>query len=188
MTTPHKFFQKLFEENDKVINSYKTYDFLTMSPQETSFLSNLSIITRYKSFLRNYLTKVDIKEIDKKAYIDIYKPCLTYNEYITYNLIHDKMEESAKNILQFFAGINIVAYIFFIARRPVDTSLVKDMTRAVIATTLFSYGVHRYNRREYSRGISEIYLGLSDRLNKFPELKHTENNNLLTEEDLSDDE
>ena len=80
MTTTKTFFEKVFNEGDKIAPHYKNYDFSAIPDYERRFLSKLAYVSRYKSALKNFLLKDSLRTHDKENFIVLYGKTLTYQE------------------------------------------------------------------------------------------------------------
>ena len=188
MTTAEKFFEKLFLEGSKAENSYKNYNFRKLSDEERSFLNELTIISRYKKFFINFFTnKKSVKTNSKKDYIDIYKQNLTYKELISYNILIEDKTNSQYNSLYLFAGLLISSYLFFVIRST-NISLKREMPYVFLFSGLGTYGYYKYKNLNFKNEIDSIYDTLSNRLNRFPELKASKNDIYSTELIMEDDD
>jgi len=54
MTTSQHFFLKLFDKNEKAKIYYKDLNFNQFSSQELKFLQNLSILSKYKDYIKEF--------------------------------------------------------------------------------------------------------------------------------------
>ena len=188
MTTSEKFFEKLFSEGKKAENSYINYNLRKLSNEERSFLNELSFITKYKHFFINLLTnKKSVKTSSKKDYIDIYKQNLTYKEMISYNILIEDKTNTQYNSLYIFAGIFLSTYLVFIIRSS-NISLRKEVPYIFLFSGLGTYGYYKYKNYNFKNEIDLLYETLSNRLNRFPELKNNRKEIYSTELDDDIDE
>jgi len=183
MTTPNKFFEKIFNENDKVIDSefYKSQTFLNYTNQELKFLSYLSIYSKYKDFLRNYLTNRKVRNDEKKNYLDIYRQTMSYEEYIQFNTINDKMRVCYENLLYLFGSIFAISYIFYTYRSPSIYLKGKETSKCILAASIITYINYKYNHIYYSSQLDIIYRNLSKRINDNPDMKLRPNKDFFEE-------
>jgi len=184
MTTSNKFFEKMFNENDKICNNnfYKTQTFVNYSQEEKQFLKYLSFYTKYKSFIRNYLTNRNVRNTDKKNYLEIYKQTLTYEEYIRYNTICDNMKVSYENNSFIFGTIFISGYLIMTYLSK-GVYLSGRITSSIfLLSFLSSYFYYKVQHTIYSKELNDIYLNISQRLNDNPELKLRPNTDYFDEE------
>ena len=81
MTTSQHFFLKLFDKNEKAKIYYKDLNFNQFSSQELKFLQNLSILSKYKDYIKKFFETMRVKNDEKRNYI------LSYNLTIKLNYI-----------------------------------------------------------------------------------------------------
>lgn len=188
MTTSNKFFEKIFKENDKVSNSdfYKSQTFVDYSPEEINFLKYLSFYSKYKGFIRNYLVNRNVRNADKKNYLEIYKQTMSYDEYIKYNTITDDLRVSYENNFFIFGSIFAFGYLFLTFRSSGIYIGGKDSFKLFFLSFFSSYGYYKYNYVKYSKDLDEIYLGVVKRLNENPHLKLRPNTDYFDEESDGD--
>ena len=184
MTTSNKFFEKIFDENDKINNSefYITQTFVDYSNEEIKFLKYLSVYSKYKSSIRNYLVNRNVRNTDKKNYLDIYRQTLTYEEYIKYNTICDKLRISYENNFFIFGSIFTIGYLIFTFRSPTIYIGGKDTSKILLLSLISSYSYYKYNYMNYSHELDNIYRSVSKRLNDNPNLKLRPNTDYFEED------
>ena len=189
MTTSNKFFDKIFIEGDKVSNSdfYKTQTFVDYSKEENTFLRHLSFFSKYKSTIRNYLVNRNVRDTDKKNYLEIYKQTLTYEEYIKYNTICDNLSIAYQNNLYIFGTIFAAGYLLLTFTSKGVYIGGKDTGKILFLSFFSSYGYYKYNYLTYSNEMNNIYLNVAQRLNDNPNLKLRPNTDFF-DEDCDDDE
>ncbi len=183
MTTPNKFFEKMFIENEKVIDSefYKSQTFLNYTSQELRFLSVLSTYSKYKGFLKSYLTNRNVRNDEKKNYLDVYRQTMSYEEYIRFNAISDNMRVCYENLFYLFGTVFAIGYIFYTYRSPSIYLKGKDVTKCFLTASLTSYSYYRYNYLNFSSELDKIYSDLSKRINDNPDMKLRPNKDFFEE-------
>jgi hypothetical protein len=184
MSTSNKFFEKIFKENDKISNTdfYKTQTFVNYSQEELQFLKYLSFYSKYKSFIRNYLENRNVRNSDKKNYLDIYKQTLTYDEYIRYNTISDNLRVCYENNFYIFGTIFSLGYLILTFKSPSIYIGGKDTSKIFLFSFLCSYAYYKYNYTNYSNELNNLYSNISKRLNDNPELKLRPNRDYFDED------
>lgn len=183
MTTANKFFNKLFEENEKAKYMYANHDFSNYDKQKLNFLDKLSLISKYKKYFKAILLKRKISDRDKVNYILSYKAALTYPEHIKFNITTEDYEKNFISMIYVIAGINFFGLLYFLIKKPADQSIFKEGVYSFLFSMICGYGFRKYHKISYSADLSEIYLALENRMNQFPEMKYIMNNpNYLTEE------
>jgi len=187
MTTANKFFNKLFDENEKVKDMYRNQNFTEYDNKTINFLDKLSIISKYKKYFKSILLKRKISDRDKVNYIISYKAAMTYPEYIKFNIVTENHEKNFLSMLYIIGSINIFTFFYFLIKKPIDYSITKEMTYSFFFSLLCGYGFRKYSKMTYSAELSDLYLALEERMNHSPDLKFSMNNpNFMTEE--SEDE
>jgi hypothetical protein len=188
MTTKFSFFTKLFDENEKAKNLYKDYDFSNMSEDKIYLLEKLSIISKYKEQFKNFLLKRKITDREKIDYILLYKPALTYPEYINFNNMVEGDEVSFLNSIYITGVFNFCAFVYLVIKKEPHQSIMKEMSLAFLMSLGLGSGYHYYNKRTYyKKTLSELYSNLEQRMNEFPDLKRSsQNKNYLTEENYEE--
>jgi len=183
MTTPNKFFEKIFYESDKVINTefYKSQTFLNYSNQELKFLSLLSFYSKYKNFLKNYLVNRNVRNDEKKNYLEIYRQTMSYEEYIKYNTINDNMNVCYQNFFYIFGALFLSTYIFFTYKSPSIYLKGKDITKCTLGAFGTSYLYYKYNHVIFSNELDDIYKNLAKRINDNPDMKLRPNKDFFEE-------
>lgn len=183
MTTPNKFFEKMFSENDKVIDTefYKSQTFLNYTNQELRFLSYLSIYSRYKDFLRSYLTNRNVRNDEKKNYLDVYRQTMSYEEYIKFNSITDNMRICYENLFYLVGFVFASGYLFYTYKSPSIYLKGKDLSKCFLAASLSGYVYYKYNYFNYSSELDKIYKDLSKRINDNPDMKLRPNRDFFEE-------
>lgn len=173
MTTPNKFFEKIFNENEKVINNdfYKSQSFIDYTDSEVKFLKYLSFYSKYKKYIRNYLVHRNMRNEEKKNYLEIYRQTMTYEEYIKYNTISDNMRVSWENYLYIFGSVFLLGYIFFTYKSPSIYLKGKDITKISLLAFSSSYVYYKYNHLVYSKELKKLYDTLSNRINDNPDMR-----------------
>jgi hypothetical protein len=189
MTTKDTFLNKIFSEGERAKPFYANYDFSEFRPEEKDFLKRLGFLSKYKNTIKRLLIKRKIKDTDRQAYVDNYKSSLTYNEYIQYNIMMEKIEASYINTLYIMGGIIFSGFLFYVIRKPSGASIFKEMFGVGLLSLLGGFGYYKWNKLSYSEDLSTLYKNIEERLNKNPSLKlNTHNPNILTEEKLSPDD
>ena len=183
MTTPNKFFEKIFNESDKVIDTefYKSQTFLNYTSQELRFLSYLSTFSRYKSFLKSYLTNRNVRNDEKKNYLDVYRQTMSYEEYIKFNTISDNMRVCYENLFYVVAAIFATGYLFYTYRSPSIYLKSKDVSKCFLVASLSGYIYYKYNYLNFSSELDNIYRDLSKRINDNPDMKLRPNTDFFEE-------
>jgi hypothetical protein len=187
MTTTEKFFEKLFLENDKALPLYTNYDYNKLSNDERTFLSKLTILSKYKSTLKSSLMNPKrIKTTHKKDYIDIYKQCLSYKEMMLYNGAEEEKQNRAFNSVYIFGAIMIGSVGYFMIKKPAGTSLSKEYFYSFLFSSLLIYCYNKWHYYKYAAVVDQVYNDLSNRLNAFPHLKTLNENSDLYSSELAD--
>lgn len=186
MTTSNFLFSKLFSENEKSKYLYSNYNFENASPETLNLLKRISIISKYKSYLKNFLTKKKISIKDKGRYIGQYKAGLTYPEMVDVNLISEIGEDSILNVSYLIGALNILFIGFNMSRKPIDSSLWKETMVGFLVSVIAGYGLHKYNMKGCPERLDKIYFDLEKRMNNFPELKYQKTNEDMFTEDSFD--
>jgi len=183
MTTSNKFFEKMFNENEKVIDRefYKSQTFLNYTNQELRFVSYLSVFSRYKNFLKNYLTNRHVRNDEKKNYLDVYRQTMSYEEYIKLNAISDNMRVCYENLFYVIGAVFTTGYLFYTYRSPSIYLKGKDVTKCFLAATSTGYSYYKYNYLNYSSELDKIYHDLSKRINDNPDIKLRPNKDFFEE-------
>jgi hypothetical protein len=185
MTTPQKFFEKMFNENDKITPFYSQIDFTDHSEAEKKFLNKLSIITKYKSYIKNFLISYRVKDHEKKTYIEAYKTALSYNESLDYNRVNDDLETNFVNTMYLMGYFVMFGYLFLLIKKPTNTPMGKEVSILLMSTLFGGYGYYRYKKIDYRRTLDNLYDTLSTRLNRYPEFRYTvQNDNVFNEENF----
>lgn len=183
MTTANKFFNKLFDENEKAKYIYADYNFNEMDKEKLNFLKKLSVISQYKKYFKSLLLSRKISDRDKVNYIISYKAAMTYPEYIKFNITTENYEKNFVSMLYVIGTINIFGVLYFIIKKPADQSIIKEMCYSFMFSLLCGYGYRKYNKLTYSSELSKLYNSLEDRMNHFPDMKYVINNpNFVTDE------
>ena len=102
MTTTQHFLLKLFEKNDNAKQYYKNLSFNQFSNEEKQFLSHLSIMSKYKDYIKMFVGKIRVKYDEKRNYILSYKSMLSYEDYITYDSSVDMLEQKKIDSIYIF--------------------------------------------------------------------------------------
>lgn len=183
MTTPNKFFEKIFNESDKAIDTefYKSQTFLNYTSQELKFLSFLSTFSKYKGFLKSYLTNRSVRNDEKKNYLDVYRQTMSYEEYIKFNAISDNMRICYENVFYLIGTVFAVGYLFYTYRSPSIYLKGKDVSKCFSAATLTGYFYYKYNYLNFSSELDNIYRDLSKRINENPDIKLRPNKDFFEE-------
>lgn len=183
MTTPNKFFEKIFYESDKALNTefYRSQTFLNYSNQELNFLSYLSIYSKYKNFIKNYLVNRKVRNDEKKNYLEIYRQTMSYEEYIKYNTINDNMHVCYENFFYIFGAIFLSTYIFFTYKSPSIYLRGKDISKCAFGAFGISYIYYKYNYVMFSNELDQIYKNLAKRINDNPDMKLRPNKDFFEE-------
>jgi hypothetical protein len=188
MTTKISFFTKLFDENEKAKNLYKDHDFSNMSEDKIYLLEKLSIISKYKEQFKNFLLKRKVTNREKIDYILLYKPALTYPEYIKFNNMVEGDEVSFLNSIYITGIFNFCTFIYFVTKKEPHQSIMKEMSLGFLISLGLGTGYHYYNKKNnYKKILNELYWNLEQRMNEFPDLKrNTQNKNYLTEDNYEE--
>ena len=93
MTTSQHFFLKLFDANDKAKPYYKDLSFKQFSNDEIKFIDKLTIMSKYKDYIKQFFCRSHAKKNEKKTYILSYKSLLSYEDYIKYDSSVDMLEQ-----------------------------------------------------------------------------------------------
>jgi hypothetical protein len=188
MTTRYYFFTKLFDENDKSKHLYKNIDFDNMSPNQLYLLDKLSILSKYKNYIKGLLLRRKLSDREKVNYIQLYKPNLTYPEYINFNIMIEEDENSFINSLYIAGVFSFISYIYLISKNEPNQSIFKGLIKAAGLSILAGYGFNRFYKITFRKRLDEIYMTLENRLNEFPEMKkNSQNKNYLTEENYDEE-
>jgi hypothetical protein len=187
MTTPNKFFEKIFNENDKVVNGhfYTSQSFIDYSEKEIKFLKYLSFYSRYKNFIKNYFIHKNVRNTDKRNYLDIYKQTMSYEEYIEFNTITDNLQVSYQNCVYLFGTFFAMGYLFYTYKSPNIYIGGKEIAKVFLLSLLLSLSYYKYNYINYNSKLDQIYKSVSKRINDNPELKLRPNSDFFEGE--SDD-
>jgi len=114
MTTSQHFFLKLFDKNEKAKIYYKDLNFNQFSSQELKFLQNLSILSKYKDYIKKFFETMRVKNDEKRNYILSYKSLLSYEEYIYYDSSVDMLEQKKLDALYILGyGSKLLYLIYF---------------------------------------------------------------------------
>jgi len=114
MTTSQHFFLKLFDKNEKAKIYYKDLNFNQFSSQELKFLQNLSILSKYKDYIKKFFETMRVKNDEKRNYIISYKSLLSYEEYIYYDSSVDMLEQKKLDALYILGyGSKLLYLIYF---------------------------------------------------------------------------
>lgn len=188
MTTRYYFFTKLFDENDKSKHLYKNIDFESMSPNQLYLLEKLSIISKYKDNIKGLLLRRKLSDREKINYIQLYKPNLSYPEYINFNIMVEEDENSFVNSVYIFGVFTFISYVYLITKSEPNQSIFKGLLKGFGFSILAGYGFNRFNKITFRKRLDEIYMTLENRMNEFPEMKKSSlNKNYLSEENYDEE-
>lgn len=176
MTTRNTFLNKIFSENDKAKNLYADYDFSKMSKNEIYFLEKLSIISKYKDFIKNIIQKKKIPSRDKLNYIQVYKANLSYQEYIQYNVMIEQNEDSIVNCFYLVGILNFCAAIYFVIKKEPNESFFREMTISFFGSFLIGSMYYNYKKKSYRKKLDELFHALEIRQFKDHNLLNSRNN------------
>ena len=186
MTTRHSFLKKVFEENEIAKPIYENYEFDSYSPEKIYLLEKLSLITKYKSIFKSILLRKKISDREKLDYLLVNKQSITYSEYIKFNVMLEKNENNFINIFYIVGGLNFLMFAYFVAIRPPNYSIIKEMSFSVLFSLISGYAFHSYNKISYKKELNELYETLEKRLNDYPQMKDNYNKNFLSDEDYDE--
>ena len=114
MTTSQQFFLKLFDKHEKAKIYYEDLNFNQFSSQELKFLQNLSILSKYKDYIKKFFETMRVKNDEKRNYILSYKSLLSYEEYIYYDSSVDMLEQKKLDALYILGyGSKLLYLIYF---------------------------------------------------------------------------
>ena len=188
MTTKFSFFTKLFEENERAKHLYKDVDFSNMNENQIYLLEKLSIISKYKQQFKDFLLKRKINDREKIEYIILYKPALTYPEYINFNNMVEGDEISFLHSIYVVGIFNFCAFGYLILKKEPNQSLMKEMSLSFIMSLGFGSMFHFYNKKTYYRKkLNDLYFALERRMNEFPDMKRISQNKNYVSEDNFDE-
>lgn len=126
MTTEEKFFEKVFSEGEKAKSIYKDYNFDILSDKEKKFLTSLTIFSKYKTYLQNYLLSRKVKQRDQIAYIENYKQQLDYQNYIKYEQIKVHHNEISQLTLSIIGFGSLLTVVFFLVKKDPNKGIMKE--------------------------------------------------------------
>ena len=166
MTTKEIFFRKMFDKGDNASVLYQNYDFSKFSEEEKAFIKKLTFISKYKYFIRNFLTNNKRANNYKRKYIDLNVGNLTYDEFIEVERSFESLRNLKDSLFNHWAMLNLILFFVNVYRRPTGFPIKKD----ILSTGLFTFSIFllyylHYRYTVYLPVLNKIYLGVSNRLN-----------------------
>lgn len=188
MTTPNKFFEKLYQENDRFAPHLGEVNFKEFSERELKFLKILSIFTKYKHLLRPYLTNYKVNENEQKTYIEAYRSALAYKEYIDYERSTEELNENFVE-MYYIIGLTFVgSWLYYVYKRPAGAPLGRESFYSLLYGLVAGLSYYQYRKSDYKVMLSRTYVSLSNRLNEYPEFKYGTTNPNLYGNRVDDDD
>ena len=106
---------------------------------------------------------------------------MSYEEYIKFNTINDKLQVCYENFIYLFGSIFALGYIFYSYKSPSIYLKGKETSKCFLAALAISYVYYKYNHLNYSSELDNLYRDLSKRINDNPDMKLRPNKDFFEE-------
>lgn len=160
------FFKQIFNKGEEAKYLYEDYDFAVLSKDEVSFLNSLLLFSRFKTYLKNFLTSDNTGLNNKRRYIELNAGYLEYDEFAVAERALEKFNETFISLSYSYGFTSILFILVAIYKRPTGYPILTD-TMKILSTNLFLHiGMMLFYRRVYYRpNIEKVYKSLNQRLN-----------------------